>query len=339
VPQLREIITHLLFAALPSATGGEVQNGDDQKQGWQSFKPRVRYKTLSFAYKIAILAFICELSTGTKAIHGFLETCENSLTEMRKEKVELKKQHKKASDQLANMAPKRKKKVNGANADSATVDGSEKSDQETEGGGDAASDEAPPSSDGGSSITIPSGSGRPTRGPRTSLRFRAQSQSNLAKQAAEKTSPTKSPAKGNQEKIDAKIRELEEQVAKLDAQIESLEIEFRQYVYISRMRPIGKDRFHYKVWWFDGVGALALVNAEGETQYGTGKLFIQGPGVDEQGMIAKKVEDDPSVSIRRQLEDGPSMLGLDEWGWYETPEEVCLSSGYENSGLMVLNRF
>jgi bromodomain adjacent to zinc finger domain protein 1A len=326
VPQLREIITHLLFAPLPSAAGNEAQNGDDQRQGWQSIKPRLRYKTLSFAHKIAILAFICELSTGTKAIHGFLETCENSLTEMRKEKVELKKQHKKASDQLANMTPKKKKKANGANADGATVDGSEKSDQETEGGGDAASDEAPPSSDGGSSIVTPSGSGRPTRGPRTSLRFRAQSQSNLAKQAAEKSSPTKSPTKGNQEKIEAKIKELEEQVAKLDAQIEGLEIEFRQYAYISRMRPIGKDRFHYKVWWFDGVGALALVNAEGETQYGTGKLFIQGPGVDEQGMIAKKVEDDPSVSIRRQLEDGPSVLGLDEWGWYETPEEVCLST-------------
>ena len=326
MPQLREIITHLLFAALPNTVGGEVQNGDDQRQGWQSIKPRLRYKTLSFAHKIAILAFICELSTGTKAIHGFLETCESSLTEMRKEKVELKKQHKKASDQLANMAPKRKKKVNGVTADGPIADGSEKSDQETEGGGDAASDEAPPSSDGGSTITAPSGSGRPARGPRTSLRFRAQSQSNLAKQAAEKTSPIKSPTKGSQENIDAKIKELEEQVAKLDAQIEGLEVEFRQYVYISRMRPIGKDRFHYKVWWFDGVGALALVNAEGETQHGTGKLFIQGPGVDEQGMIEKKIEDDPSVSIRRRLEDGPSMLGLDEWGWYETPEEVCPST-------------
>jgi len=40
-------------------------------------------------YKIALLSFMCGLSVSSKAIHLHMESCEEQLTALRKEKIEI----------------------------------------------------------------------------------------------------------------------------------------------------------------------------------------------------------------------------------------------------------
>lgn len=241
---------------------------------------------------------------------------------MRKEKLELKKQQKKTSDQLQALVPKRKGKrgsINGVNGN-----GGDLSETETDAmdGVELGSDDNPGSPD---ATFVPNATPtRATRGPRTSLRFRAQSQTHIARQQAAPPTPKEpKPPKLGPKEVESETKRLEEEAVRIDKALESLEVEFRQYIHISRMRPMGKDRFHNRIWWFDGVGALPLLDTDGDVQFGTGRLFIQGPTEEDLAIIAKKASDDTSVGLRRGNEEGEEgMLGQDEWGWYETPEEV-----------------
>lgn len=51
--------------------------------------PAVRYYTLSPKDRLEILSFMCNLSVSSKAIHAHMETCEEQLTALRKEKIEV----------------------------------------------------------------------------------------------------------------------------------------------------------------------------------------------------------------------------------------------------------
>jgi bromodomain adjacent to zinc finger domain protein 1A len=152
------------------------------------------------------------------------------------------------------------------------------------------------------------------RTPRASLRFRAQDQARIVKKKEEPRPLTKQE--------EEELKQYEEELAKVEKSLDQLELDFRQYLLLSRMRPLGKDRFHCKVWWFDGVGCMTLVGEDGEYLYGTGKIFLQGPSQDELDQIEVKAKLDPSIGLRRDAEEGEGLLGVGEWAWYETPEEV-----------------
>lgn len=49
--------------------------------------PSERYWTMPVEYKIALLSFMCGLSVSSKAIHLHMESCEEQLTALRKEKI------------------------------------------------------------------------------------------------------------------------------------------------------------------------------------------------------------------------------------------------------------
>lgn len=51
--------------------------------------PRDRYHKLSPVDKIAILSFLCNTAVSSKAIHIYMESCEEQLTALRKEKIEV----------------------------------------------------------------------------------------------------------------------------------------------------------------------------------------------------------------------------------------------------------
>ena len=47
-------------------------------------------------YKIVLLSFLCGLSVSSKAIHLHMESCEEQLTTLRKEKIEINRSKKQA---------------------------------------------------------------------------------------------------------------------------------------------------------------------------------------------------------------------------------------------------
>lgn len=51
--------------------------------------PKERYHTLSPKDKIDILFFLCNLAISSKAMHAHMESCEEQLTELRKQKIEV----------------------------------------------------------------------------------------------------------------------------------------------------------------------------------------------------------------------------------------------------------
>jgi bromodomain adjacent to zinc finger domain protein 1A len=124
-------------------------------------------------------------------------------------------------------------------------------------------------------------------------------------------------------KVAADLRRLEEEVNKVDRRLEVIEREFRHRLGCIRVKPMGKDRFHNRIWWFDGLGAGVLVAGGGGAVWGAGRLFIQGPSELDQGLLDKKEAEDGDVKKRRLEEEGvEGMLGVNEWAVYSDAEQV-----------------
>jgi len=232
-----------------------------------------------------------------------MEGCEESLTALRKEKIEinrLKKQYTEEMNALVGDAgPKKEPTPLGTEEDVATHDSSDLSDAPSEEG----------------SETTSANGGRQKVTPRQKdLRQKAHAQAHAkqreiarAKVAAEK-------------QAQAEHRRLDEEVNKLERRLESIEREFRKLLGAIRAKPLGKDRFHNRVWWFDGMGSMSLLGSGGVVQYGTGRIFLQGPTGIELEMMSRREEND--VDARREEEEGEGLLAPGEWAVYTESEEV-----------------
>jgi bromodomain adjacent to zinc finger domain protein 1A len=117
-------------------------------------------------------------------------------------------------------------------------------------------------------------------------------------------------------------RRLDEEVNKLERRLEGIEREFRKLLGAIRVKPLGRDRFYNRIWWFDGTGSASLVGSGGVAQYGTGRLFIQGPSEFDIDLLEQRKDED--ILERRKEEEGEDgMLGPGDWAAYSDLEEVC----------------
>ena len=152
------------------------------------------------------------------------------------------------------------------------------------------------------------------------LRIKAQQGQMLAKQrelARQKLA--------HQKQALAEHRRLDEEVGKLERRLEGIERDFRKVLGVVRMKPMGKDRFYNRIWWFDGCGTSSLIGSGGSVQYATGRLFIQGPSEFDQEILNRRTNGD-IVERRLEEEGGEGMLGPRDWACYSEIEEVRLSA-------------
>ncbi len=120
----------------------------------------------------------------------------------------------------------------------------------------------------------------------------------------------------------AEHRRLDEEVNKLERRLEGIEREFRKLLGSVRVKPLGRDRFYNRVWWFDGMGAASLIGSGGTVQYGTGRIFVQGASEFDVDLLRRRDED---IDARRRIEEGPEgMLGANDWAVFNDLEEVRL---------------
>ena len=118
----------------------------------------------------------------------------------------------------------------------------------------------------------------------------------------------------------AEHRRLDEEVNKLERRLEGIEREFRKLLGSVRVKPLGRDRFYNRIWWFDGMGAASLVGSGGTVQYGTGRVFVQGPSEFDVEILQRREGD---INARRKVEEGEEgMLGVGEWAVFNDLEEV-----------------
>jgi bromodomain adjacent to zinc finger domain protein 1A len=118
----------------------------------------------------------------------------------------------------------------------------------------------------------------------------------------------------------AEHRRLDEEVNKLERRLEGIEREFRKLFGAIRVKPMGKDRFHNRIWWFDGMGSASLLGSGGSVQYGAGRVFIQGPSEFDVQLLDRADGDVPARRLDEEGEEG--MLGIGEWAVYDNVDEV-----------------
>lgn len=122
-------------------------------------------------------------------------------------------------------------------------------------------------------------------------------------------------------RLNAERLRWETEEERISAREEEIDREFRRYLMAPRLRPLGKDRFHDRYWWFDGVGSQTLVSPSGAIQYGTGRLFVQGAS--EEDWRAACVDRSIKAMFRRREEEhGACILSHNEWAVYDKPEQV-----------------
>lgn len=179
-------------------------------------------------------------------------------------------------------------------------------------------------SDGGapSEVASESGSaaGRTSSSRNQSLRRKAQAKSKQREASRSKNVSTRQAV--------AEHRRLDEEVNKLEKRLEAIEREFRKLLGCIRIKPFGRDRFFNRIWWFDGLGSGSLVGSSGGVQYGTGRIFIQGPSEFDADILERRELEDGDVEKRRVEEEGEDgMLGIGEWAVYSELEEVRTLAG------------
>ncbi|KAI8995548.1 chromatin remodeling complex protein [Trametes punicea] len=291
-PRLREVLTRLLFApdSAPEPSGSTAPSPSTSPAPLRlttPAHPKELYYRLSAKDRVDILAFMCNLAVSSKAIHAHMEACEEQLTALRKEKIEVNRTKKSYLEEIAALEgeinPDGKPQTNGKTPDEdvAMHDLSDLSDV--------------PNSDTEDAAPKPR---RSAAKEREAARAKAQS----AKQAQ------------------ADRRRLEEEVNKLERRLEGIEREFRKLLGSVRVKPLGRDRFFNRVWWFDGMGAASLIGSGGTVQYGAGRIFVQGPSEFDVEVLRRREED---VDKRRREEEGEEgMLAVGEWAVYNDVDEV-----------------
>ncbi|TFK76936.1 chromatin remodeling complex protein [Pluteus cervinus] len=305
-PRLREILTRLLFApessAEPSISSSSSRGPTPMPTHLTVLTtPAERYYTLPPADRIAILSFLCDTAVSSKAIHVHMETCEEQLTALRKEKIEvnrLKKQYAEEINSLAGETQEDPPPAPSVDEDVVMQDSSELSDvSQSENGSDTA--------------------GRPRKASARHKELRQK----VTTQAHAKQREAARAKQASIKQAIAERRRLDEETNKLERRLEGIEREFRKLLGAVRVKCLGKDRFYNRIWWFDGMGSASLVGSGGVAQYGTGRVFIQGPSEFDLDLLKQRKAE--GIDERREEEEGgDGVLGSGDWAVYTVQEEL-----------------
>ncbi|KAK4705880.1 hypothetical protein P7C70_g319, partial [Phenoliferia sp. Uapishka_3] len=332
-----------------------------------SSNPELAYLSLEIGDKLAILEYLCTLVLGSKIVRHYIDDSETQLTEYRKQRADVNKERKALIEQKQVLDARPGKgephestpgPSNGdVSMDDAAHASSQNGNMNGNGNGHAAlttSDAPEPdqddeedqladddgmdddaASEGGTSVAASEASGAPT------ARRTAQEDKNLGRQAIE-TARNVEQAKVRQEakvktagrkETDKARTDLEEAFHQNSKRDDVVERQFRRFQGVTRCRPLGRDRFFNRYWWFDGIGGMNLIGQGNAILYGTGRLFIQGPTQEDWDFVCRKASSPEEMEERRAREDvdPASTLGLNEWAFYEEEEEVDALLGWLNS--------
>ncbi|KAF8741459.1 Chromatin remodeling complex protein, partial [Rhizoctonia solani] len=302
------------------SNGGGGEDELNYRWGWMALTPRD---------KLELLAFLADLAMTSRGIRSFMDECDARLTTLRKEKIEVNRERKRVAELLEEAGvsvTKMEEKMNST----ANQNG------DAEEMGDAASET------GSASTTPLPESGTTTR--RKSRTAPSSTAPNSHSGTPESTHPVNQRAAARAQAAEHKglVKQRQahiDEAAKLEKQLAEIEREFRQLLGATRMKPLGKDRFHNRLWWFDGiagVGATGKVSEgkgnkgkgrtvekerEREAQ-GVGRIFLQGPEKGEWEFVMNG-RDERAVRARRIAEEGEEyMLEPGEWAMYAEPEQI-----------------
>jgi hypothetical protein len=341
MPRMMGVLSHLTGKEHPDGLIGGVFLGETY------FTAKERLPVMPVTDKLAVIHFLCDLAVMTKAIKNFFEECEATLTELRKERVELSRQRKKLIEERNADEKRKEAEANGGE------NGSGEQAGETGGAGSktsSTSDMSPPPEDGedgdedeeeedelqtspepednaasdAESVAASASNSRralPSRQEALREKTLQRKAEEAARQAERARMLQEQKAKNAESKrLLAERNRMESEEERISAREEAIDLEFRRCFLAPRLRPLGKDRFHDKYWWFDGIGAQDL-GVPGRVYYGAGRLFVQGCSEEDwRGMCEGRKE--KNVIKRREIEHGEVVLEKEQWAVYDQPDQV-----------------
>lgn len=294
-----------------------------------------RYPHLPLADKIQILLFLCQLAVVTRNVKTYYEECENHLTELRKERLELIRVRKRTQEQRHELdgikkqdespVPEEEEQVTPMEQDPESNSDSDSDSEQDELASDD-DEEGSEGSDSNDSFASDAGSERYKRlfGSRQeSLREKAlQRDAEQARMAAELAKAKEQQRESKQ--INAERKRMEDEDLRLARREEAIDREFRRYAMIPRLRPLGKDRFLNRYYWVDGIGTASLAGSSGSVLYQTGRVFVQAASMREWNDLCKGYSGGSHALTQRrasELQIQPD-AELGEWNVYTKPEQI-----------------
>lgn len=288
------------------------------------------YAAMDINSRIKILQLLCMLTMETKAVRGYMDTCNETMTKYRKERVEWQRQRKQALEELRQMNEERKIQLPDnmpLEDDEAKVKEEEESKMELD---EEAEEEAEEEAD--DSVH----DGKKRRGRKIDHRRKKEEEA-AAKRAKEKAE--KEAAKTSHQskqfikllkdiqKKEAEIKVFEDEIAVLDNDLREADC--------PRTRVLGKDRFWNRYYWFErnGMPYGGLPDSStAEAGYANGRIWIQGPDqleregyIDVDETFEKEYRDkfNMSVAERKTKEEGTtSVFNAHQWGFISDVESL-----------------
>ncbi|GAA5898704.1 uncharacterized protein JCM6883_003396 [Sporobolomyces salmoneus] len=326
----------------------DVDQDDEEELSQDGPSPEDQYLTLPLEDKLSIINYLMTLVLGSKPVRAYMDEADAELTGLRKQRADVNKERRALQERKLNENKKGSKSSNGKSTTSPSLDSrkspapsiSRASSPSIRNGGVDDDEDELLDSDRESSVA-PSDAG--SVATRQAQKEEKLSQKRLSKLAANSgKSASKGSTKGGKK---VSTLSLDEQIEENALEEEFVDIQFRRYQGVLKCRPIGKDRFHCRYWWFDGIGGMEISKAKDDgsrVPYSTGKIFVQGPNeLDWQVVADSKAEgnDGPSKQqsllerrIREEVVDKEeALVGIGEWGYYETPEEIDSLLGWLNT--------
>ncbi|TLD20531.1 hypothetical protein PspLS_08339, partial [Pyricularia sp. CBS 133598] len=299
---------------------------------------RQNYATMDVNMRVAALQLICMLTVETKAVRAYMEECSETMTEYRKQKIELQRQRKLAIEELKalneerkiqlpdNMPPSPKPEVPKANCDvsmSGTNDhASPLVDDETM-NADTTEDD------------VAIGRGLRRAQDRAAQRQKKRELEEERKREKEAAAATKAPKQTKQFiKLLKDIQKKEDTIKELEAEIAVIDNDLRE-ADCPRTRVLGKDRFWNRYYWFERNGmpyAGLPQSSTAEAEYANGCIWVQGPDdMEREGYIDLAPEQEKeykakfgmTVAERKVKDEGPtSVFNARQWGFISDPNDV-----------------
>ncbi|KAL9080617.1 MAG: hypothetical protein Q9157_000672 [Trypethelium eluteriae] len=301
-----------------------------------------QYATLDVNLRVAILQMITILAPSTQAVRDYLEECSEEMTQMRKDKIEQQRKKKPLIEELTSLDQKRKILLPSNMPDSDTEDTKLEptdvdlqapgaTDQEELNGVDDSSDEEPPTR------SLRRNSGRALDRKRKREEDLARKEKEKKDKETAKTSKQSAEFKKvlrDIEKKKTEIKECEDAIADLDNDLREANCQ--------RTRPLGRDRFWNRYWWFERNGMPFAGMPDSSTSacgYANGRIWVQGPAPEErEGFLelpkgeAATYEAAHGVSlVEREERDcgvGSQLWDAGEWGYYDDPEALDALIGW-----------
>lgn len=293
---------------------------------------RLSYAELDVNTRVQILQILCMLTMETKAVRGYMEDCNETMTKYRKDRVEWQRQRKQATEELRQLNEQRKALLpeNAPGEEEAKENGdvamNGADDTMTEKEGD---DEAEPSNDDKPQ--------KKRQGRQVVDKRKKREEEEAARKAKEKADKEAAKVSNQNKQFNKLLKEIqkkEDLIKNCEEEIAVIENDLRE-ADCPRTRVLGRDRFWNRYYWFErnGMPYGGLPNSStAEAGYANGRLWIQGPDeleregyIDVPAELANEYKAQFNMTVRERKdkeEGGTSMESAREWGYVADGESL-----------------